>query len=217
MRILCFGYRSWARSIYEEISTADQHQVMIGPTDCDLDLNLIERVSPNLILFFGWSWIVPEVLTKSYTCLMLHPSALPKYRGGTPIQNQILDGITDTKLTLFKMTASVDDGPILGQRDLSLRGNITNIFERLTTLGLELLVEYLRGESIERAQKDSEATYCTRRKPEDSEITLEEIHSASAQHLFDKIRALSDPYPNAFIRTSDNKKLVIKVALIAQD
>lgn len=217
MRILCYGYRPWATSIYQNILESERHQVIIGPADPDLDASLIEDISPSLILFYGWSWIIPEEITGTYTCLMLHPSNLPKYRGGSPIQNQILDGIIETKLTLFKMAAGIDDGPILGQRDLSLTGNMTAIFERLATLGLDLTRAYLRGDLAEVEQDDSGATYCKRRKPIESEITFDELRSASALQLYNKIRALSDPYPNAYLRTSDNRMLMIRDATIRDE
>ena len=44
---------------------------------------------PDIVLFYGWSWKVSEKLINKFDCLMLHPSPLPKYRGGSPIQNQI--------------------------------------------------------------------------------------------------------------------------------
>ena len=45
-----------------------------------------------------------------------------------------------------------------------------------------------------------------------SEITVEEISTKSGEYLYNKIRMLQDPYPNAFIKTSDGKKLKIKLA-----
>ena len=44
---------------------------------------------------------------------MLHPSALPKFRGGSPIQNQIIRNIKNSKVTLFKMNEKIDAGPII--------------------------------------------------------------------------------------------------------
>ena len=61
-------------------------------------------------------------------------------------------------------------------------------------------------------QDSSRATIFSRRQQEDSEITLKEIEGESAQYLYDKIRMLEDPYPNAFIKCSDGRKLFLKYA-----
>jgi methionyl-tRNA formyltransferase len=61
------------------------------------------------------------------------------------------------------------------------------------------------------------ANYCKRRSPEDSEITIDEIRNSKAEYLFNKIRMLADPYPNAFVRTADGKRLVIKLAEVLDD
>ena len=63
-------------------------------------------------------------------------------------------------------------------------------------------------------QDHKEATYCKRRKPEESEITLSEIKNKDSIYIYNKIRMLADPYPNAFIKTSDGKKIIIKDAFI---
>jgi methionyl-tRNA formyltransferase len=63
-------------------------------------------------------------------------------------------------------------------------------------------------------QDNSDATYCKRRTPSDSEITAEELASQSAEYLYNKIRMLAPPYPNAYILTVDGKKLMITSAHI---
>ena len=66
--------------------------------------NIIHEYVPDMILWYGWSWIISEKIIENYFCVMLHPSPLPKYRGGSPIQNQIIRGEKYSKVTLFKMT-----------------------------------------------------------------------------------------------------------------
>ena len=65
-------------------------------------------------------------------------------------------------------------------------------------------------------QDHNEATFCKRRQPEESEITIEELKSCSAEYLHNKIRMLADPYPNAFIKTSDGKRLYLMAAQIGE-
>ena len=210
MRLLCVGYRSWALNIYKKISLLPDVEIHIIESKDEFDIQNVKKLNPSKILFYGWSWIVPEDIINNYECFMLHPSDLPKYRGGSPIQNQILDGLTESKLTLFKMTENMDDGPIYGKLDLSLKGEIKDIFKRLEINGYKLTEMLINDECIPYLQNDNEASYCKRRKPEESEITIEDLTNHDGNYLFNKIRCLTDPYPNAFIRTKDGKKLYIK-------
>ena len=148
---------------------------------------------------------------------MLHPAPLPKYRGGSPIQNQIIRGELQSKVSIFIMTDKLDAGDLIAQGDLSLAGSIKDIFDEITLVGTALTKELLDNPLRRIKQDESEATYFKRRTPEESEITPEELQSKPAQYLYNKIRMLQDPYPNAFIRTSDGKKLLLKLAAVDED
>ena len=76
---------------------------------------MIHRIKPNIILWYGWSWILPPNIVKEYNCVALHPSPLPKYRGGSPLQNQIINGETISAITLFKMEEGLDNGDVIKQ------------------------------------------------------------------------------------------------------
>jgi methionyl-tRNA formyltransferase len=214
MRVLCFGYRSWALRIYENIKQQQNVEVIIFDNKNLVDVNVLHALKPDLVLFFGWSWLVPTDIINVFRCFMLHPSDLPKYRGGSPIQNQIIDGITDTKLTLFQMGEGVDDGPIYGKIDLDLSGNISDIFGRLESGGTELTLNLINGVLRPIAQAHEQATYRRRRAPEQSEILINDWKSATGLEIYNKIRSLTDPYPNAFFRTSDGKRLYFKSVIL---
>jgi len=176
----------------------------------DYDKEKIHSFKPDVVLFYGWSWKIHKEIYTNYKSIMLHPSDLPRFRGGTPIQNQIISGVLDSKVTLFIINEGYDQGQILAKGDLSLRGHIQDIFERITNLGISLTLKVLEENPIPSAQDESQASYYERRKPEQSEITIEELLTQNSDFLYNKIRMLEDPYPNAFIRTVDNKKLLLK-------
>jgi len=92
-----------------------------------------------------------------------------------------------------------------------------DVFSRIVECGYIGTVSLLEkgGDIVGEKQQEADATYCKRRKAEQSEITLKELTEESTEYLYNKIRMLEDPYPNAFIRTKDNKKLFIKMAEIA--
>ena len=214
MRIACVGYRNWALNIYDRLAASTDHAFLIFRSKAQFNKEALSDFKPDLVLFYGWSWLVPTDLLERHTCLMLHPSPLPRYRGGSPIQNQIIAGETYSKVTLFIMTDALDAGDIVGQSDLSLIGTIDEIFKRIEDEGVEL-TRHIFENGLQREQQDhSAATFCKRRKPSESEITAEELATKPAEYLYNKIRMLADPYPNAYIIAADGKKLMITAAHI---
>ena len=110
MSIACIGYRDWALNIYDNLSKNLEHVFLIIRSRKQYSDKVIHDFNPDLILFYGWSWIVNEDIVKSFRCLMLHPSPLPKYRGGSPLQNQIISGETKSKVSIFIMNNDIDSG-----------------------------------------------------------------------------------------------------------
>ena len=104
----------------------------------------------------------------------------------------------------------MDSGDILEQGPLDLSGSLPEIFKRIELEGLRLTLKILKNGLMPVAQDESKATYFKRRTPEESEITIDELLQSDSHYLYNKVRMLGDPYPNAFIRTSDGKKLLIK-------
>ncbi len=211
MKIVCVGYRKWALEIYERLKIfyGTSHDIVIFDKDNYSETSLTQE-NPDMVLFYGWSWKISPSIIEKYMCLMLHPSPLPKYRGGSPIQNQIINGETQSAVTIIEMTDKLDAGDILAQESISLDGNIKEILKRLTRVGTRLTKRIVSGNITRRKQDETEATFYNRRKEKDNEITVREILSQNSQYLYNKIRMLGDPYPYAYIKTVDGKKLLIK-------
>jgi methionyl-tRNA formyltransferase len=217
MKIACVGYRPWALNIYHRLEQETDHVFLKINGLAQFDEELIKDFKPDLVLFYGWSWKIPPSLINSLTCLMLHPSPLPKYRGGSPVQNQIIAGETQSAVSVFIMTNEMDAGDLLGQLPLSLSGSLDQIFADIEAAGFIITLKILQQGLLPQAQNHADATYCKRLTPAESEITLQDLQGKTASYLYNKIRMLADPYPNAFIRTSDGKKLLIKVAEVAEN
>ena len=215
MKIACVGYRAWAIDIYRDLKVElPEHEFLFQLSEPDFCELGIDAFKPDLLLFYGWSKIIPDNLVAKYNCLMLHPSPLPKYRGGSPLQNQIIRGETKSAVTIFLMDEGIDTGPIAKQKELDLSGTLNDIFERISVIGLQLTLEIVREGLSVYEQDEEKATYFNRRKPHESEITIDELSNQSSLYLYNKIRMLQDPYPNPFIKTIDGKKIVIKDAVI---
>lgn len=216
MKVACVGYREWALKIYDNLAQSSHHIFLIFRSKSQFSIPILHDFNPDIILFYGWSWIVPSDLLDRYICLMLHPSPLPRYRGGSPIQNQIIAGEKMSMVSLFVMTNELDAGDIVGQEDLDLNGSLNDIFSRIERLGCDMTRNLLDNGFDRMPQEHSKATLYKRRPPAASEITLEELRRMPAEYLYNKIRMLADPYPNAYIRTSDGKKLMINSAYIEE-
>lgn len=216
MNIALVGYRAWALEIYNNlIDNFDSNYHLVKSKDefCESKLR---DFNPDFILFYGWSWIIPESIINDFKCIMLHPSPLPKYRGGSPIQNQLINGEQKSAVTIFLMDEGIDTGPIIKQKSIMLEGSLNNIFSRITKIGTELTLDFLKNGYDLEDQDHSKATYFKRRKKEDSEITIDELNTKDADYLYNKIRMLQDPYPNPYIRTADGKKLILLKAKIEE-
>lgn len=216
MKIACVGYREWALEIYDRLAQSNDHTYRIWRSNTDFSEAALRQFRPDLVLFYGWSWFIPESILQDYKCLMLHPSPLPRYRGGSPIQNQIIAGEKDSKVSIFIMNMEMDSGDIVAQEDLSLEGSLDEIFSRMVDAGERLTLDIMNNGLKPVPQDHNQATYCKRRKPEDSEITNEELKNCSAEYLYNKIRMLAAPYPNAFIQTVDGGKLYIITAKVSE-
>lgn len=209
MRIVCVGYRDWSISIYKSLIDETDHDFLLIDSKEDFSSDKIYSFAPSIVLFYGWSWIIPSDLIINFNCLMLHPSPLPKYRGGSPLQNQIINFEKESAVTIFLMDEGLDTGPICAQQSFSLEGDLSDIFMRIETIGIKLTKKILAEGINVVAQDNKLATVYKRRKAFESEITPSELATKSAQYLHNKIRMLQSPYPSAFIIAADGKKVFL--------
>ena len=213
MKVLCVGYRDWAKQIYKNLKLGKKIQIFKHYQKKGLNKK-IKSIKPKIILFFGWSWKISKNIHENYNCFMLHPSLLPKFRGGSPIQNQIIRNVKNSGITIFKINDIIDGGDIYFQQKISLDGTLHNIFKKIVKFGIIGTRKILTSKNITvRKQNHKKATFYKRRKPDESEITIKELQNKSPEYFCNKIRMLDDPYPNAFLRIK-NKKLYIKKFII---
>lgn len=207
MKIAYYGYRDWSINIFSKIEIEEKYLIS------NKDYSILEFIKPDLVFFIGWSNIIPNDIIEKYKCICLHPSPLPKYRGGSPIQNQIINGEIDSAITFFIMDREIDTGDILYQPYLSLDGKLSDIFKNIELISIEYInkitSDYKNDKLVVYKQDNSKSTFYKRRKESDSEINIEDILNNEPNYLYNKIRSLNDPYPNAFIRCKNGKKLFI--------
>lgn len=217
MKILCIAYRNWALEIYSALEKIfqDYEFIIINSKKSYLKFSIYD-CNPDLILWYGWSDIIDQNIIKNYYSVMLHPSPLPKYRGGSPIQNQIINGEKMSAVTLFKMNDKIDQGDIIFQKSFSLEGELKKVLSEISLVGIELSKKMISNfKNLKLTKQDhNNSSFFERRNPNQSEITLEELKNSTSIELYNKIRALQDPYPNSYIKCKDGKKLYITQARI---
>ncbi|MEN9358841.1 MAG: hypothetical protein RL095_376 [Verrucomicrobiota bacterium] len=161
----------------------------------DLTPELLEKTRPRYLFFPHWSWKVPDAILALAECVCFHMTDVPYGRGGSPLQNLIIRGHRDTRLSALRMVAALDAGPVYLKSDLSLEGSAEEIFRRAAELVWLQIGEIVRREPLPQAQ-EGEITAFPRRRPEDSRLP----ESGTAEELHDRIRMMDAPsYPKAFL------------------
>ena len=158
----------------------------------------IKKINPKLIFFIHWSKYIPKNLYNQFVCIQFHSSNLPKGRGGSPIQNQILKKIKKTKISAFKVTSKIDSGPICFQENLTLEGSAQNILDNMESKAIKMIYKIINKKNLKFKKQSGKATYYQRRKPNDSKLNFSNIQNIN--DLYDFLRMLDAPtYPKAFI------------------
>lgn len=132
-------------------------------------------------------------------CINVHASLLPRWRGAAPIQAAILHGDQETGVSIMRMDAGIDTGPVYRKQALEIQPDDTaaSLSQRLACIGAHVLLDtlpgILDGSLSPQPQDESQATYAAMLKKKDGELDF----SQPAQDLANKVRAFS-PWPGAF-------------------
>ena len=167
------------------------------------DPAVVERLSefkPALIVVAAYGQILSKSILELpvHGCLNVHASLLPKYRGAAPIQWAILNGESETGVTIMKMDVGLDTGDILLQHATPIEpsDNSQTVHDRLARLGAELLLktipDYVAGKIVPRKQPEAGTSYARKITKEDGRLNWSE----PAPALWNRIRALT-PWPGA--------------------
>jgi methionyl-tRNA formyltransferase len=172
----------------------------------------IKKFDLDLILVLGWYYMLPKS-TRELSKLGawgLHASLLPNYAGGAPLVWAMIKGEKKTGVTLLRLEDGIDDGDIISQKTFLIKESdtIKEVYEKATAASMKILLEALENiKNIKYTPQDKKKIKIyPQRKPKDGEIDL----TKSADEIYNFVRAQSSPYPGAFIRGGDGKKLIIE-------
>jgi len=120
---------------------------------------------------------------------------VPYGRGGSPLQNLIVRGHSETKLTALRMVEEFDAGPVYFQRALSLEGSAEEIYIRGAELAGEMIQDLITNDIVPSSQEGM-PTIFKRRKPNESEIP----HCVTLKEMYNFIRMLdAEGYPYSYL------------------
>jgi methionyl-tRNA formyltransferase len=160
----------------------------------------LAEIQPRYIFFPDWSWKVPHEITSRYECVCFHETDVPFGRGGSPFQNLIARGYSETVITALRMVDQLDAGPVYLKRPLSLLGLAEEIYLR-TAESVFAIMRQIAVDEPTPVEQTGEPTVFKRRTPDMSEI---DGSKTTLKELFDHIRMLdAQQYPYAFIRVGN--------------
>jgi methionyl-tRNA formyltransferase len=182
-------------------------------------LDQLRTWAPDLIVVAAFGQILrPEVLgLPKWGCINVHGSLLPRGRGAAPIQAAILAGDQETGITIMKMDAGVDTGPLLSQRAIPISPGDTagKLFEKLAPIGAELLLEtlprFLSGKLQPQPQPMEGITYAPMLKKEDGLLDF----TQAAALLERQVRAFN-PWPGSWFKFNSTPLKVLHVRVGAE-
>lgn len=198
------GYRDHDYKLFK-LLTKRFNMILINSPEM-LTKELVDNLKPKMLFFPNWSWKVLKEIVDNYICVCCHEGDLPAGRGGSPIQNHIIRDIKVVNHTAYIMNDRIDTGPILCKTPLSLEGSLSDIFERTIIANYQLICKIIDENPRPVEQDESKQVTYKRRKPKDSQLPS---LSQSLKYLYNFIRMLDDPYPNAHL-IIDGKRINFK-------
>jgi methionyl-tRNA formyltransferase len=164
----------------------------------------VSELSPEAICVCAFGALIKEPLLSDYLMLNVHPSLLPRWRGAAPIERAIMAGDPETGVSIMRVTAGWDSGPVCAQaaEPIAPGDSYGSLAPRLEVLGGELLVGVLDERPDCAPQDDALATYAEKVTPEDRRLDP----ARPAGELERRVRALS-PHIGAWLELPDMDRL----------
>ncbi|MBW3538432.1 methionyl-tRNA formyltransferase [Candidatus Parcubacteria bacterium] len=132
----------------EAVAKAHGIPVLVTTGAAEIKQRLV-KLRPTAGVLVAYGKIVPPAIIDLFErgIINLHPSLLPRFRGPTPIEQAILDGVTKTGVSLMRLAAAMDAGPVFAQHEVALSGRETKaqLAEELLGAGAKLMIKYLPG------------------------------------------------------------------------
>ncbi|XP_020105896.1 uncharacterized protein LOC109722301 isoform X4 [Ananas comosus] len=159
-------------------------------------LSNLSALNPELCITAAYGNILPQKFLDIPSCVNIHPSLLPQYRGAAPVQRALQDGVTETGVSLAYTVRALDAGPVIAYEKVKVDECIkaTELLAILfNSAGAELLLHELpsilngSAKLKARPQDDSKATFAPKLTSEESWLSFDE----EAKRIHNKVRAFA--------------------------
>ena len=218
MKVIFLAYRQWSLNVFPAIV---KHPKVSECVLCKTheELLALDLSKYDLLITCGWSQELGEEVTGKIEAIGVHCAELDRYSYGTPIQLQIIDGITRSKHRIFSFTYDKSSARAhthirlySHEVDLDYSGNMEDILEQLTVTSKVLFIRYLDDyPEIEWKQWPAEDIVRPARRPADSILSKEDVARMDTEQLYNFFRCLEDPYPNGAIEDDKGTLYIQKV------
>jgi methionyl-tRNA formyltransferase len=218
MKVIFLAYREWSLDVYMAVERHPNVQFSVLCKSQE-ELEKLDLNDFDLIISCGWSEELGKEILSKIKAIGVHCAELDRYSYGSPIQLQIIDGVTHTKHRIFSFTYD-EDSPrahthnclYSHEVDLDLSGNMVDILEQMTVTSKVLFRRYLDDyPNIEWKKWPSEEIVRKKREPEDSILSKEDFNNMDTEDLYNFFRCLEAPYPNGAIEDDKGVLFIEKV------
>jgi len=205
--IIIATIKEWNISNYFKLKEIykDKYNFHLITTKDELTIIDIDKLKPKYIFFPHWSWIIPKNIYDNFDCIVFHMTDLPYGRGGSPLQNLMVQGIYDTKISALKVDDGLDTGDIYLKEDFNISsGNAQEIFTKLSIIIFNKMIpKLLLSDKLPQKQVGKIVNFKRRTHAQSNINTLD---NKSLDKLYDFIRMLDgEGYPKAFYELENLK------------
>ena len=193
----------------------DNNLSLFQPESIKDEIDKIINLGADIMITAAYGQYIPSKILKSFKyALNVHGSLLPKHRGGAPIQRCLMEGDEYSGVCIMEMAKKLDAGKVYSKATYKILpdDNSTILFEKLSLLGRDLLIETLpdiiSGKNLGEPQDEKLASYSPNISKEEEEIQLD----TNAKDIINKIRGLSYE-PGAYINCNGIKLKVYKAEI----
>lgn len=180
-------------------------------------IDMLRNIAPDFIIVVAFGQILKEEILKlpKYGCINVHASLLPKYRGAAPINWAIIDGQSETGITIMKMEKGLDTGDMISRESILIteEDDYVSIHDKLSLIGGKLLIRTLKdikqNKAVLTRQDDSLSSYAPMIYKKTGKIDW----NSSGKDIINLIRGVV-PWPGAFTNYKDKTLKIYRARLI---
>ena len=199
---IILSQKTWNNDLVEHLQQQfPEYKFIHISTREDFTQEHLQEIKPDKVFIPHWSYIIPENIWGNFECIVFHMTDLPYGRGGSPLQNLIVRGHKETKISALRVEKGLDTGDIYLKKPLLLYGTAEEIYMRASGI-IETMIEEIIHTNPQPQKQIGEPVEFKRRKAADSDISrLNDLNT-----IYDYIRMLdAEGYPKACLTIGDIK------------